>query len=162
MRKERSGRVVAVSRLLILLVVLGGPLASEAQDPGKVPPGAPASPNVVLELQQALTAATERFQAMDRTGVLSQISNQYRTDSLTKATIGEQLRVMFTLYDTVRVQVQIDEVRAAGDQAWVYSTGEVSGRLRGLGTWMPVLSWKHEPEVARREQGVWRLYGFQQ
>jgi len=49
-----------------------------------------------------------------------------------------------------------------GEQAWVYSTGEVSGRLRGLGTWMPVLSWKHEPEIARREQGVWRLYGDQQ
>lgn len=162
MRKERSGRVAAVSRLLILLVVLAGPLASEAQDPGKVPPGAPASRNVILELQKALTAATDRFQAMDREGVLSQISNQYRTDSLTKAAIGEQLRVMFTLYDTVRAQVHIDEVRTAGEQAWVYSTGEVSGRLRGFGTWMPVLSWKHEPEVARREQGIWRLYGFQQ
>jgi hypothetical protein len=30
-----------------------------------------------------------------------------------------------------------------------------------LGTLMPVLSWTHEPEVARREQGVWRLYGNQ-
>jgi hypothetical protein len=156
------GRVAAVSGLLILLVLLGGPLASEAQDAGKVPPGAPASRSVVLELQQALTAATERFQAMDRAGVLSQISNQYRTDSLTKAGVGEQLRVMFALYDTVRAQVRIDEVRTAGEQAWIYSTGEVSGRLRGLGTWMSVLSWKHEPEVARREQGVWRLYGFQQ
>jgi len=27
--------------------------------------------------------------------------------------------------------------------------------------WMSVLSWKREPEVARREQGVWRLYGNQ-
>jgi len=27
---------------------------------------------------------------------------------------------------------------------------------------MPVLSWKREPEGARREQGVWRLYGDQQ
>ena len=162
MRTERFGSVAAVSRLLILLVVLGGPLASEAQDPGRIPPGAPASRNIVLELQRALTAATERFQAMDRPGVLSQISNQYRTDSLTKAAIGEQLRVMFALYDTVRAQVRIDEVRTAGEEAWIYSTGEVSGRLRGLGTWMSVLSWKHEPEVARREQGVWRLYGFQQ
>ena len=161
MRMERLRSVAAVSRLFILLVVLGGPLVSEAQDPGKISPGPPASRNVVLELQRALTAATERFQAMDRPGVLSQISNQYRTDSLTKAGIGEQLRVMFALYDTVRAQVRIDEVRTAGEEAWIYSTGEVSGRLRGLGTWMPVLSWKHEPEVARREQGVWRLYGFQ-
>ena len=99
---------------------------------------------------------------MDRAGVLSHISNQYRTDSLTKPVIGEQLGVMFALYDTVRAQVHIDEVRTAGEHAWVYSTGEVSGRLRGLGTWMPVLFWRHEPEVVRREQGVWRLYGFQQ
>jgi hypothetical protein len=162
MRKKSSRTVAAILPLLALLVVLAGPLAAEAQDPGKVLPGAPAPRNVVLELQQALTVAIERFQAMDRAGVLSHISNQYRTDVLTKAGIGEQLRVMFTLYDTVRAQVHIDEVRTAGEQAYVYSTGEVSGRLRGLGTWMPVLSWKHEPEVARREQGVWRLYGYQQ
>ena len=110
----------------------------------------------------ALTVAIERFQAMDRAAVLSNISNQYRTDSLTKPAIAEQLRVMFALYDRVQAQVRLDEVRTAGEQAWVYSTGEVSGRLRGLGTWMPLLSWKHELEVARREQGVWRLYGYQQ
>jgi hypothetical protein len=162
MRKKRSGIVTAVVRLLTLLIILAAPLASEAQDPGKVLPGAPASRNVVLELQQALTVAIERFQAMDRAGVLSHISNQYRADPLTKAAIGEQLRVMFALYDAVRAQVHIDEVRTAGEQAWVYSTGEVSGRLRGLGTWMPVLSWKREPEVVRREEGVWRLYGYQQ
>jgi hypothetical protein len=148
-------------RLLALLVILAGPLASEAQDPGKALPGAPASPTVALELQVALTLAIERFQAMDRAGVLSNISNQYRTDSLTKPVIAEQLRVMFALYDRVRAQVGLDEVRTAGEQAWVYSTGEVSGRLRGLGTWMPIYSWKHESEVARREQGVWRLYGYQ-
>jgi hypothetical protein len=162
MRKKRPGTAAAVLPLLALLVILAGPLASEAQDSGKVLPGAPASRSVVVELQHALTVAIERFQALDRAGVLSRISNQYRTDSLTKAAIGEQLRVMFALYDTIRAQVHIDEVRTAGEQAWVYSTGEVSGRLRGLGTWMPLLSWQHEPEVARREQGVWRLYGYQQ
>jgi hypothetical protein len=162
MRKKRPGTAAALLRLLALLVILAAPLASEAQDPGKALPGAPASRNVVLELQLALTVAIERFQAMDRAAVLSHISNQYRTDSLTKPAISEQLRVMFTLYDRVRAQVHLDEVRTAGEQAWVYSTGEVSGRLRGLGTWMPILSWKHEPEVARREQGVWRLYGDQQ
>jgi len=149
-------------RLLVLLVVtLVSPLASEAQDQGRAPSWGPASPNVVLELQVALTVAIERFQAMDRAAVLSNISNQYRTDSVTKPAIAEQLRVMFALYDRVRAQVHLDEVRTAGEHAWVFSTGEVSGRLRGLGTWMPILSWKHEPEVARREQGVWRLYGYQ-
>ena len=148
-------------RLLALLVILAGPVASEAQDPGRALPGTPASPTVALELQVALTVAIERFQAMDRAAVLSNISNQYRTDSLTKPAIAEQLRVMFALYDSVRAQVHLDEVRMAGEQAWVYTTGEVSGRVRGLGTWMPIHSWKHEAEVARREQGAWRLYGFQ-
>ena len=32
----------------------------------------------------------------------------------------------------MRAQLRLDEVRTAGEQAWVYSTGEVSGRLRGL------------------------------
>jgi hypothetical protein len=160
-RKQRLGKVPALVGLLAFLVILAGPLASEAQDPGRALPGAPASPTVALELQVALTVAIERFQAMDRAGVLSNISNQYRTDSLTKPVIAEQLRVMFALYDRVRAQVRLDEVRTAGEQAWVYSTGEVSGRLRGLGTWMPIYSWKHESEVARREQGVWRLYGYQ-
>jgi hypothetical protein len=146
---------------LLVVVFLASPLAADAQDQGKAPSWVPASPKVALELQVALTVAIERFQAMDRAAVLSNISNQYRTDSVTKHAIAEQLRVMFALYDRVRAQVHLDEVRTAGEHAWVYSTGEVSGRLRGLGTWMPILSWKHEPEVARREQGVWRLYGYQ-
>jgi hypothetical protein len=77
---------------------------------------------------------------------------------------GDDYRRSLVIEKVVRTklaQVRLDEVRTAGEQAWVYSTGEVSGRLRGLGTWMPILSWKHEAEVARREQGVWRLYGFQ-
>ncbi len=149
-------------RVFALLVgTLVSPFASDAQDQRKAPSWVPASPKVALELQVALTVAIERFQAMDRAAVLSNISNQYRTDSVTKPAIADQLRVMFALYDRVRAQVHLDEVRTAGEHAWVYSTGEVSGRLRGLGTWMPILSWKHEPEVARREQGVWRLYGYQ-
>ncbi len=63
-------------RLLALLVILAGPIASEAQDQGRALPGAPASPTVALELQVALTVAIERFQAMDRAAVLSNISGQ--------------------------------------------------------------------------------------
>jgi hypothetical protein len=122
----------------------------------------PAPRPVFLELQQALAHAVDRFHAMDEAGVLRHVSDHYRTAPLTKAALREQLRVMFTLYDTLRAQVRLDDARTAGDRAWVFSTGEVSGRLRGLGTWMPILSWQHEPEVARREQGVWRLYGYQQ
>jgi hypothetical protein len=142
-------------------VLLAAPLAAQAQQAGKALPWDPAPRSVILELQQALAHAIERFQAMDEAGVLSYVSDQYRTDPLTKAAIREQLRAMFALYDTLRAQVRIDEARTAGERAWVYSTGEVSGRLRWLGTWTPILSWQHEPEVAQREQGVWRLYGYQ-
>ncbi len=154
--------VKLVAALALALGLFAAPLAADAQQPGKVLPRDPAPRNVILELQQALAHAIERFQAMDEAGVLSHVSDHYRTAPLTKAAIREELRVMFTLYDTLRAQVRIDEVRTVGEQAWVYSTGNVSGRLRWLGTWTPILSWQHEPEVAQREQGVWRLYGYQQ
>src|SRR6266496_171932 len=96
-------------RLLVLLVVvLVSPLASDAQDQGRAPSWVPASPNVVLELQVALTVAIERFQAMDRAAVLGNISNQYRTESLTKPAIAEQLRVMAGFEsDSVRYRLEI-------------------------------------------------------
>jgi hypothetical protein len=154
-----------MERRVFMAIVSGGLLGAlapaEAQGPGEGLPGAPAPRNVVLELQQALALAAGRLQAMDGAGVLSYVSDRYRSDSLTKPALREQLSALFALYDTLRAKVQIDDVRTVGEDAWVYSTGEVSGRLRMLGTWMPVLSWKHEPEVARREQGLWRLYGNQ-
>jgi hypothetical protein len=165
MNLARRPAVVTMERrtfMAILSGVLLGALPSaEAQGPGKGLPGAPAPRNVVLELQQALALATARLQAMDAAGVLSYVSDRYRSDSLTKSALRDQLWALFGLYDTLRAKVRIDDVRTVGEDAWVYSTGEVSGRLRVLGTWMPVLSWQHEPEVARREQGVWRLYGNQ-
>ena len=115
-------------------VLLAAPLAAQAQQTGKARPWDPAPRKVMLELQQALAHAIERFQTMDEAGVLSHVSDHYRTDPLTKSAIREQLRAMFALYDTFRAQVRIDEARTAGEQAWVYSTGEVSGRLRWLGT----------------------------
>lgn len=156
-----SVRVKVGTLVLLVLSVLAAPAAA-APDPVKTPPGVPAPRTVVAELQQALTEATGRLRAMDEAGVLSHVSDRYRSDSFTKGAVRQHLRLLFSLYDTLRPKVQIDEVRTVGEEAWVYSTGEVSGRLRGLGMWVPVLSWKHEPEVARREQGVWRLYGNQQ
>jgi len=38
----------------------------------------------------------------------------------------------------------------------------VTGRLRVVGSWILVASWQRELEVARREDGRWRLYGYQQ
>jgi hypothetical protein len=49
-----------------------------------------------------------------------------------------------------------------GDQAWVYSTGEAAGRLPFVGQWITILWWERELEVARRENGAWRLFGYQQ
>ncbi len=151
--------------LLIISLAVGifaAPLAPDAQQGEKALSWTPAPRRVVLELQQALADTIVSFHAMDEAGVLSHISDQYRSDPFTKAAIREQLRVMFALYDTLRAQIRIDEAWTAGDRAWVYSTGEISGRLRLVGTWTSILSWQHEPEIARREQGVWRLYGFQQ
>ena len=47
------------------------------------------------------------------------------------------------------------------DHAWVYSSGELSGHFAWLDRWVAVLSWQRELEVARREDGVWRLFGYQ-
>jgi len=68
---------------------------------------------------------------------------------------------MFALYDAMTVRVRIDTVRMVGDHAWVYSSGELSGHFAWLDRWVSVLSWQRELEVARREDGVWRLFGYQ-
>lgn len=111
------------------------------------------------ELQQALAAATARFQALDPAGVLAHVSEQYRNGPFTKPSLREHLLAMFTVYDTVRARVHVDEVRLVDGAAWVYSTGELSGRLRGIGVWTSALAWEREPDVARRENGAWRLVG---
>ena len=130
------------------------PAAVRAQTPS---PGAPRP--VTRELQQALAAATERFQALDPGGVLAHVSEQYRNGPLTKPSLREHLLAMFTVYDTVRARVRVDEVRLVDGAAWVYSTGQLSGRLRGIGIWTSALAWEREPDVARRENGAWRLIG---
>lgn len=122
-------------------------------------PGAAAPEPVTRELQQALAAATERFQALDSPGVLAHVSEQYRNGPFTKPALREHLLAMFTLYDTVRARVRVDDVRLVDGAAWVYSTGEITGRLRGIGVWTSALGWEREPDVARKESGVWRLVG---
>jgi hypothetical protein len=147
--------------LLALLASLPLAAALAAQETSTLP-GTPAPPQVVAELRRTLDAAISRFDAMDANGVLAHVSDQYRTGPLTKAGIADQLRAVFTLHDQVKARVRIDAVRMVGDHAWVYSTGEVTGRLRLVGGTTPVLSWERELEVARRESGRWRLFGYQQ
>jgi len=156
------------SRFVIALAFLPIAAALAAQERSAAPsapeplPGSPAPPQVVAEIQQTLAAAVARFDAMDLSGVLAHVSEQYRTGPLTKAVAADQLRAVFAIHDQVRARVRIDDVRMVGEHAWVYSTGEVTGRLRYLGGTLPVMSWERELEVARRENGRWRLYGYQQ
>ncbi len=147
---------------MLLRLALAG-LAAAAR-PGLVraqtpSPGAPAPEPVMRELRQALAAAIERFQALDPAGVLAHVSEQYRNGPFTKRSLREHLLAMFTLYDAVRARVRVGEVRLVDGAAWVYSTGEISGRLRGIGVWTSALAWEREPDVARRENGAWRLVG---
>ena len=147
----------ALLRLALAGFAAGMPALARAQTPA---PGATAAPEpVTRELQQALTAATERFQALDSPGVLAHVSEQYRNGPFTKPALREHLLAMFTLYDTVRARIRVDEARLVDGAAWVYSTGEISGRLRGIGVWTSALEWEREPDVARKENGVWRLIG---
>jgi len=143
-----------------------GPPAAPAPAPSAPPssstPGVPATAAVIEELRAALGQAVQRFEARDLNGVLTLISEQYRTGPFTKPTVRAQLAAMFQVYDAMRAKVRIDEVRMVGDQAWVYSTGEAAGRLPLLGQWITLFWWERELEVARRENGVWRLYGYQQ
>jgi hypothetical protein len=125
----------------------------------QTPAGELAPAPLTRELQQALAAATERFHALDAAGVLVHVSDQYRNGPFAKPALREHLLAMFTLYDTVRARIRMDEIRLVNGAAWVYSTGEISGRLRGIGVWTSALAWEREPDVARKENGVWRLVG---
>lgn len=122
----------------------------------------PADPRVASEIQATLTRAIQQFKSMDAPGVLSHVSEAYRTGPLTKPMVRQQLAAMFGVYDAVDARVRIDDVRLVNEQAWIYSTGEVYGRVRWVGTWVQTLAWERELEVARREQGAWKLFGYQQ
>jgi hypothetical protein len=125
-------------------------------------PGAPAPPAVVEEIRAELAHAIERFQARDAEGVLQHISEEYWTGPLGKRAIRAQLVTLLQLHQQVRARVTLDEVRLVGQHAWVWTSGEITGQLAVVGTWVQLFVWERELEVARREQGVWRLYGYQQ
>jgi hypothetical protein len=125
------------------------------------PPGDPAPAQTVAELERTIDHALARFNARDAAGVLRYVSDRYRTGGFTKANLADQLRALYAIHDQVRARIHVDDVRMIGEDAWVYTTGEVVGRLRLVGGTVPVVSWQREPEVARREAGGWRLYGDQ-
>jgi hypothetical protein len=152
--------------ILIALLLSAAPTVTGQDRPNSQPsqerPGALAPASVVAEIRHALDDAIRRVEALDEPGLLAHVSEQYRTGPLTKAVLREQLRALFAVQDQIKASVRIDEVRIVGDHAWVYSTGEVTGRLRWVGGSVPVLGWERELEVARREAGRWRLFGYQQ
>jgi hypothetical protein len=143
--------------LLALTVLVSGQAPAQPAPPKPVE--VPVTPELIAELQRALAEAIQRFEAMDEAGVLANFSERYRSRALTKAIVRQQLRAMFATHDSVRARVRIGEVRMIGDRVWVSSTGEVTGRLRFLGTQIPILVWTDAWEVAGRENGRWRLTG---
>jgi hypothetical protein len=117
---------------------------------------------VVQEIRAAIGDAVARFQARDVEGVLTHISEAYWTGPFGKRSIRNQLVALYQVNQQVRAQVRVDEVRLVGAHAWVWTTGEVTGQLAVIGQWLGLFAWERELEVARREQGSWRLYGYQQ
>jgi len=152
---------LAAAALLAVVAIPGAGATGGPPEP-EPPPGAPAPPAVVREIEQALADAIRRFEAMDAAGVLAHVSDHYRTGPFTKRVLAEQLSALFALHDELRARVRVDEVRMVGEHAWVYSSGAITGRLRLIGGTVPVLAWERELEVARREGGRWRLFGYQQ
>jgi hypothetical protein len=143
--------------LIALTLCVGGMSAPPAP---AAPEARAAPPELVSELRPVVDQARQRFEARDLAGVLAHVSEQYRSGGLTKADVRQQLLAMFSLYEVLRARVRIDNVQVADGVVWVYTSGEVTGRLP-LAGWMTVLTWQNEPEVARREEAGWRLFGFQ-
>ena len=147
-------------RTLALAVLVLGAATTPATPAPQPKVVTPAPPELIAELRPIVERARQRFEARDAGGVLASVSEQYRSAGMTKAGLREQLLSMFALYDTMRVRLTVDRVQLVDGAVWVYTSGEVSGRLPLLG-WMTVLTWRNEPEVARREGAIWRLFGFQ-
>jgi hypothetical protein len=165
-----SGMARSRCRWLVLGALLGGllggllaPSVAAASAAPATPPtliATPAPAQVAAELRSAVEHARARFQARDLAGVLAWVSDQYRSAGMTKAVVREQLAAMFALYQQLQARVTVDRVDLVNGAIWVYTSGEVTGRLPLMG-WVTVLAWQGEPEVARREAAGWRLFGFQ-
>jgi hypothetical protein len=136
--------------------------AAPTSPPADPRPGVPAPPAVVEEIRAAIARAVERFQARDADGVMALVSEAYWTGPFGKRTVRAQLVTLYQLHQQVRARVELNEVRLVGAHAWVWTSGEVSGQVALVGQWLGLFQWERELEVARREQGVWRLYGYQQ
>ena len=164
----QARRAARLALLVLLGVATVAAIAADAARPRRAALAADAPVRrvapiaVVREIQAALERARVRFEARDAAGVLAHVSERYRTGPMTKAEVRQQLLAVYEIYPSVRARVVIDAVELVDGGAWVYTTGEVTGRLPVVGAWMTVLSWERELEVARQEGGAWRLFGYQQ
>lgn len=120
----------------------------------------PAPPGTAEELSALVEQARQRFVAKDTAGVLAHIADDYRSSGITKAAVRQHLLTLYSLYEALRARVRVDHVEVVDGDVWLYTTGEITGRLPVVG-WVTVLSWQREPEVARRQGAIWRLVGFQ-
>lgn len=150
----RWGLISAATVVTALLLVLPVP----AQTTPRV--AAPAPPATVGEVGALVEQTRARFVARDAAGVLAHVAEDYRSAGVTKPALRQQLLALYSLYDAVRARVQVDQVYLVDGDVWIYTTGEIAGRLPLVG-WVTVLSWQREPEVARRQGSAWRLVGFQ-
>jgi hypothetical protein len=147
------------------LAVSGAALFGLARAVGAqgAPPSRPATPapaELITEVRATLEDARRRFEARDLNGVLSYVSERYRSAGVTKPALREHLAAMFAVYDDLRARVALDAVQLVDGAPWVYTTGQLSGRLPLVGP-APVLNWQRQPEILRREGRAWRLFGFQ-
>jgi hypothetical protein len=145
--------------LVVACCALAPTSGAAAPPPGRLV-ATPAPAAIATEIARAVEWARQRFEARDLAGILTSISEQYRSSGLTKGAVRDQLLAMFSLYQQLQARVTIDKVELVEGGAWVYTSGEIAGRLPLMG-WVTVLAWKGQPEVARVEAGRWRLFGFQ-
>jgi hypothetical protein len=147
-------RVLTAAMLVLLLWTS----ASHATGAPRV--ATPAPPGMAAELGAVVEQARLRFVARDTAGVLAYVADNYRSGGLTKPDVRQQLLALYSVYEALRARVQVDHVEIVDGDAWLYTTGEIAGRLPLVG-WVTVWSWQREPEVARRQGVGWRLVGFQ-
>jgi hypothetical protein len=152
-------RRIGLLALSLALALTAGGGRPTAAAPATIP-ALPAPAATLAEIGALVEQARGRFEARDLAGLLASVSEQYRSSGMTKAAVREQLAATFGLHQELRARVTLERVHMVAETAWIYTSGEVSGRLPMVG-WVTVLSWQDQPEVARREGAGWRLFGFQ-
>jgi hypothetical protein len=155
-------RSISAIVVLVLILCVSASVNTEVSAQITTTPrvATPAPATTVSELSALVEQARTRFVARDAAGVMAYVAEDYRSAGITKPGLRDQLLALYALYDQLQARIRVDQVQLVDGDAWVYTTGEVNGRLPVVG-WVTVLLWQREPEVARRQGPVWRLIGFQ-